>query len=108
MCDADEKFYFSLSLICSHLYPIFSNRATKARVVVQSALLISLSFLRIDKGWVQDFVFLSCIRALKNQVTLTHRDPVLRLCVNTDVSDVAWSGILSHVLLGDLSKPHEN
>ena len=41
--------------------------------------------------------FESCKHALAHQVTLAHRDPSQRLCVYTDASDMAWSGIITKV-----------
>jgi len=59
-------------------------------------------------GWgpVELDAFERCKKALASQVTLSHRDPSQRLCVYTDASDMAWSGIVTQVPLCDVSKPH--
>lgn len=45
--------------------------------------------------------------ALAHQVTLAHRDLEQWLCVYTDASDTAWSGIITKVPHQDLSKAHK-
>ena len=50
--------------------------------------------------------FNKCKDALANQVTISHRNTKKRLCVYTDASDLAWSGIVTQVDFIDLSKPH--
>lgn len=44
--------------------------------------------------------------ALENQVTLTRRDNLTRVCVYTDASDILWSGILTPVPYQDLRRTH--
>jgi transposase InsO family protein len=49
--------------------------------------------------------FDDCRGALAHQVTLAHRDDAKRLCIFTDASDTAWSGILTQVPFHDTCKP---
>ena len=59
-------------------------------------------------GWgASEFsVFEKCKHALAHQVTLAHRKAEMRLCLYTDASDNAWSGMFTQVLREDLVKPH--
>jgi len=61
-------------------------------------------------GWntAQRNAFEQCKAALAKQVTLSHRDDSKRLCVYTDASDIAWSGIVTQVPHTDLPNPHRN
>lgn len=52
-------------------------------------------------------IFEACKRGLANQVTMSHHDHTQRLCVYTDASDMAWSGILTEVPETDGSKPNK-
>ena len=52
--------------------------------------------------------FESSKAALAKQVTLSHRDPLRRLCVYTDASDEVWSGIVTQVPYQDLDKPRKD
>lgn len=45
-------------------------------------------FSNLAKRPVEEFAFLSCKRALNNQVALVHRDPFMCLCLYTDASNV--------------------
>lgn len=65
---------------------------------------VSLSHL----GWGQTEpdAFEACKHALAHQVTLAHRDDEQRLCVYTDASDTAWSGIVTQIPPADLHKAH--
>ena len=62
-----------------------------------------------DHGWGTNELkeFEDCKKGLANQVTLAHRDCTQRLCVYTDASDMAWSGILTQIPEPDISKPHK-
>lgn len=62
-----------------------------------------------DHGWgkLELDAFERCKTALANQVTLSHRDPSQRLCVYTDASDIAWSGIVTQVPVEDISQPNK-
>ena len=50
--------------------------------------------------------FESCKHALAHQVTLAHRDSTKRLCVYTDASDTAWSGIITQVPHAHVHRSH--
>lgn len=65
-------------------------------------------YLLSDQGWGQMELdaFEDCKKALTNQVTLSHCDPLQRLCVYTDASEMVWLGILTQVPICDVSKPH--
>lgn len=47
-----------------------------------------------------------CNKSLANQVTLAHRDCEKRLCIYTDASNIAWSGMITQVPYKDLYLPH--
>lgn len=82
------------------IYVILSKRKKKA---VSRVLLHS-------HGWgTQELkAFERCKLALANQVTLSHRDTSQKLCLYTDASDLAWSGMVTQMPHNDVSKPHKD
>ena len=78
------------------------DRAGKRTKRAVSRVLLST----LDWGKTELDAFKQCQQSLAHQVTLAHRDSTQRLCVYTDASDMAWSGIVSQVPLEDVHKPH--
>lgn len=60
----------------------------------------------LDWGASELAVFEKCRHALANQVTLSHRQAGMRLCLYTEASDKVWSAIFTQVPREDLIKPH--
>lgn len=62
-------------------------------------------FILSDCGWStkESKVFEDCKKALEERVTLCHRDEKKRLLFFTDASDTFWYGIVTQVLMDDVS-----
>lgn len=93
-----------MSIICP-LSDFLENVYTAAgKRTKRAAARIQLS--AIGRSTTEDDAFDKCKQALVAQVTLTHRDVAMRLCVYIDASDLVWSGVVTQLPPGDLSKPH--
>ena len=59
-------------------------------------------------GWGanQEQVFENCRNALRQRVTLSHRDESKRLCFYVDASDTHWAGIVTEVPQAHVHLPH--
>lgn len=80
---------------------IYSHCEKRTKRAVARVLLSDLGWGRSEMN-----AFIECKNALANQVRLSHRDANLRLCVYTDASEIAWSGIVTQVPYEDLNLPH--
>lgn len=81
---------------------VYDHTGKRTKRAVSRVQLASLGW-----GPTELAAFEACKKALAHQVTLVHRDVNQRLCVYTDASDMAWSGILTQVPTVDLNKPHK-
>lgn len=69
---------------------VYSKAGSRTKRAVAKFSLAALEWSEVERT-----AFEKCTSALKNQVTLAHRDDAKRLCIFTDASDSFWSGILT-------------
>lgn len=93
------------SSIVSPLFD-FLEQVFKRSGKPKSLAAYKVTLAHVDWGHEEDRSFQKCTIALEKQVSLAHHDASKRICVYTDASKKAWSGVVTEVPHVYLPKKH--